>query len=219
MSSIGLAPAAVHPSLESQGLAMLAALDACQGRMASARGRWARAAASGPHDDALTRQSGAYIALLAGDRATVQTHARQARAHDARVPPPAPSWTGVLAAMAAAEGGRIAQARRQFDHARARQSPDLDLFTPLRCWAEGVLAWAEGRLATAAAALQQAIDRCWAMRAWMLMAFIPADLAEVAWAAGDAGTAEWAAARAKTSPAAPARPVTRRSTSSLRRGR
>lgn len=185
-----LAAAAADSSLESHSVAALAEFDACRGRMVSARGRWARAAASSPHDDPCLCECGAFVALLTGDLATVQTRAREVWARNPEAQPMLPAWLGVMAAMAAAEGGHITEARGHLAAAGpVSDRREVDLFNPFSWWAEGVVAWAEGRLAVAGAVLQQAADSYLAISAPAVGAFVLADLAEVAVAAGDCDTA------------------------------
>lgn len=193
-----LATAAKDPSGISQTLAVLAELDACQGRMVSARSRWAQAAAFTSHQDTSLSKSGALIAWLAGDLATVHLHAQHAGAHHPKISLPVANWVGAMAAMAAAERGRITEARWHLDDvAPAPQRGSPDLFSLFCLWAEGVVAWAEGRLATATTVLQQAIDGYLTINARALIGFVLVDLAEIAVAAGDRDTATRAATRAE----------------------
>ncbi|MGH8908807.1 MAG: ATP-binding protein [Egibacteraceae bacterium] len=182
--------------LRFHSLECLAVLDACRGRMASAWSRWARAASGSPVQGS-AGESGAYIALLAGDLAAVQAHTGQSAAHSPAMRLPVRAWVGAVAAMAAAEGGRVAEARRDLDRAQSVcHSPGRDLFALFCHWAEGVVTWAEDRLADAAGVLQRAVDRCVAISAYSLAGFVLADLVEVAAVDGDADTAAraWAAA-------------------------
>jgi ATP/maltotriose-dependent transcriptional regulator MalT len=181
-----------------QSLAVLAELDACQGRMVSARSRWAQAAAATPRYDAFLWKSGALIAWLAGDLTTVHLHARDAGAHYPEISPPAPDWVGAMAAMAAAERGRLTEARQRLDAvASVPQNRRRNLFSLFYLWAQGVVAWAEGRLTTTIAILQQAIKGYLTINARALIGFVLADLAETAVAAGDRSLATQAAAQAQ----------------------
>jgi DNA-binding CsgD family transcriptional regulator len=193
-----LATAANDPSGMSQSLTVLTELDACQGRMVSARSRWAQAAASIRHHDMSLCRSGALIAWLAGDLAAVHLHARYAGAHHPGTSPPVPNWVGAMAAMAAAERGQLTEARQRLDGmAPTPQNRRPDLFSLFRLWAEGVVSRAEGRLATATTAFQQAIDGYLTINARALTGFVLVDLAETAVTAGDHDTATRTATQAQ----------------------
>jgi DNA-binding CsgD family transcriptional regulator/tetratricopeptide (TPR) repeat protein len=194
LRSVQLAATAAHFSWMAGSLALLASLDACRGNLASARQRWTQAAASSPHYDAAIGGRGALIELFAGDLAMVAAHARQAEGHDPAAPSCLPVRIAAQAAMAAAERGRLTEARRHLDAMRRADSRPVGVLEPLYWWAEGIVARAEGRLSVAAAALCRAVEGYSAMNLRSLRGFVVADLAETAVAAGDYG----AAARAAT---------------------
>ena len=193
-----LATATKDLSGVSQSLAALAELDACQGRMVSARSRWAQAATTTRHQNASLCRSGALIAWLAGDLAAVHLHAQHADAHHPETTPPVPNWVGTMAAMAAAERGQLTEARQRLNSAApAPQSRHRDLFSLFYLWAQGVVAQAEGRLTTATTILQQAIEDYSTINARALIGFILVDLAETAVAADDHNTTTQAAIQAQ----------------------
>ncbi len=181
----------------SQSLALHAFVDACQGDLVSARVQWAQAAASSPHYDPMIGGCGAFIELLAGDLAMVAAHARQAEGHDPAARSGLPIRLAARAAMAAAERGRLTEARRHLDAMTPADGRPLGALEPWCWWAEGVVARAEGRLAAAAAALHRAVEGYSAMNAWILRGFVLADLAEVTVVAGDSDAAVRAAAWAE----------------------
>ncbi len=185
-----------RPLVEAHTNALLASQDAMRGDMSSARGRWSEAAESGAGRHALVWESGAYIAWLSGDLATVTSRARRAE----QVLPRhlSPPWIALYAAMADAEQGRVAQGRSALDRiVREYEGDDLDLFSQFRRWGEGLVAWSENRLTTAAAVLQRAVDRCAAMGAFAVLGPMLVDLAEVAAVAGDPRMAARAASNAE----------------------
>lgn len=197
---IELAQASGQTCWISWSLAQLAVLDACQGHMSQARSRWAQATAfSPPCPEVLVWICGAQLALLAGDLAAVEAYERRAAAQTPQGRSPLRGRVWAMAAMTAAEGGRITEARQRLDRARRVSSPShgAGLFSQLCCWAESVVARAEGRLAAAVSLLQQAVERVSAMSAWAVAGLLVADLAEVAVAAGDPATAARAAIQAK----------------------
>lgn len=198
MRGLQLATTTEDLSGMSQSLVVLAELDACQGRMVSARSRWAQAAAATPHHDASLWSSGAIIAWLAGDLAAVHLHARHAGAHHPETPYAVPNWVGALAAMAAAERGRLTEAHQRLDEVTpAPQNRNPDLFSPFYLWAQGMVAQAEGRLAIATTVLQQAIEGYSTINARAFIGFVLVDLAEVSVAAGDRDLTAWAATQAQ----------------------
>lgn len=200
MRSVGLSTAAGQVSAVSRSLALLAALDACQGHLVSARKRWAQAVVCSPPHDSTMSNCGAFLAFLAGDLAMVRMHAEQAEIHDPETQLSKPRRWGALAVIAAVERGRITEARRGLDGmARPSRDGDLHLSAPLYWWAEGVVAWAEGWLTDATAILQRAVGGYSAIGASALVGLILADLAEVAVAAGDSPTAAHAATQAEAS--------------------
>ncbi len=176
-----------------RSLALDAFVDACRGHLVSARARWAQAAASSPRYDPMIGSCGAFIDLLAGDLARVAAHARQDEGHDPAARSCLPVRLAARAAMAAAERGRLTEARRNLDAMTPTDGRPLGALEPWCWWAEGVVARAEGRLAAAAAALHRAVDGYSAMNAWTLRGFVLADLAEVTVAAGDSDAAARAA--------------------------
>jgi DNA-binding CsgD family transcriptional regulator len=203
LRSVELGAAAGRLSWAGQSLALLASLDACRGHLVSARTRWAQAAALCPHHDPMLSGCGAFIELVAGDLLMVAAHARRCDGHDPAAASCLPAAGSCLpirlagrAAMAAAERGQLAEARRGIDAMRRSDSKTLGFLEPLYWWAQAVVARAEGRLVSAAAALQRTVDCYAAMNAWALRGFALADLAEVSVAAGDCGTATKAAASA-----------------------
>jgi DNA-binding NarL/FixJ family response regulator len=194
LRGVELARAGGRSSWRSRQLAEIAVLDAYRGHMASARARWQEAVSTHACPEELVWASGAQIALLAGDLATVAAHAHEATVHCPDARSPLRSWMAAMAAMAAAEGDRIAEARRDLERAELlHQGRDLYLFSRFCRWAEGAVALAEGRLANAAAALRGTVRSFSDMGAWTLAAFVLADLAETSVAADDPGAAMWAA--------------------------
>ncbi|MGH3870594.1 MAG: helix-turn-helix transcriptional regulator [Pseudonocardiaceae bacterium] len=192
--SAELAMAAGRLSWMSQSLALLAFFDACRGHLASARTRWARAAASSPHGDPMIVGCGAFIELLTGDLAMVATYVHQAQGHDPAARSRLPARLAARAAMAEAERGHLAEARRHLETVTV-----TGVSAPWYWWAAGTVARVEGRWATATTALQRAVDGCAAMSLWALAGFVLADLAEVAVTAGDSDAAAKAAISARDS--------------------
>lgn len=197
LRGVELAPAADHPFVEAHTQAVLASQDAFRGHMAAARARWSLAAESqtGPH--ALVWESGAFIALLGGELATVKARARRAELDLPRQL--SPPWLALFSAMADAEQGRTADARDSLDRiVREYDGDELDLFSQYRRWGEGLVDWSEGRTAAALAILQRGVDRCSAMGAVTPLALLLVDLAEVAAGDGESRAAARAAALTET---------------------
>lgn len=195
LRSVELGTAAGRLPWACQGLALLAWLDACRGRLVSARTRWAHGAAYSPHHDPMLGGCGAFIELMAGDLALVAAHARAREGQAAR--PCLPVRLAGRLVMAAAERGQLTEARRALEAMARSDSSTLGVLEPLYWWAQGTLARAEGDVAAAAAALRRAVSGYVAMGAWALQGFALADLAEVSVAAGDGNAATRAAARAE----------------------
>ena len=185
MRSVELATAAARLSWRSQSLALLASLDACRGHLISARSRWAQAAASSPHYDPMIGRCGALIELLAGDLTMVAAHARQAEGYHPTAPTRLSVRLAAPAAMAAAERGRLVEARQHLDAMTRTGGRPLGILEPWYWWAEATVARSEGQLAAAAAVLQRAVDGYSAMNVWALRPFVLADLAEIAVFVGD----------------------------------
>ncbi|MFY9807015.1 MAG: AAA family ATPase [Pseudonocardiaceae bacterium] len=199
--SVERATAAGHFSWMSQSLALLASLDACRGHLVSARTRCAQAAAFSAPDDPMIGRCSEFIELLAGDLTMAQAHARQAERHEPADRSRVPVRLAARAAMAAAEHGDPAEARRHLNGMTCIDTGALGIIEPLYWWAQGVVARAEGRLTAAAVALHRAVDRYSAMGAYALRGFVLADLAEVTVIVGDgdaaANVARWAADNAR----------------------
>ena len=180
-----------------QAAGVLGVLEVLQGRVSAARARWPQGASSKQADGHIW-SSEVFIALLSGDLATVRERGRQANALDPSTQLSEPPWLVLLAAMAAAEGGRLVDARRGLDlAARDHRGDDLDIFSQFRHWGEGVVSWAEDRLVAATSVLDRAVGRLSAMPAPAVEAYLVADLVEVAVAAGERETAVRAAQRAE----------------------
>jgi ATP/maltotriose-dependent transcriptional regulator MalT len=140
---------------------------------------------------------GAFIELVAGDLPMVAAHARRWDGPDPAAGSRLPIRLAGRVAMAAAERGRLAEARQDLNAMTRSNSKTLGVLEPLYWWAQGVVARADGRLAAAATALQQTID-CYAeMNAWALRGFALAELAEVTVATGDYAAANTAAQSAQ----------------------
>jgi DNA-binding CsgD family transcriptional regulator len=204
LRSVALGTAAGRLSWAGQCLALLASLDACRGDLVSARTRWSQAAALRPHHDPMLCGCGAFIELVAGDLPMVAAHARRCDGHDPAAESCLPAAGFCLpvrlagrVAMAAAEGGQLAEAREDLDAMTRSDSKTLGVLEPLYWWAQGVVARADGRLGAAATALQQTVDCYAGMNAWALRGFALADLAEVTVAAGDCAAAKRAAQSAQ----------------------
>ncbi len=195
---VDLAPSTELCFSRSQAIAVLVVLEVLQGHVNAGRARWSQATAMSPHSEGHIWSSEVFIALLAGDLATVLDRARQANALDPESQLSEPPWLVLLAAIAAAEGGRLADARRGLDlAARDHRGDDLDIFSQFRRWGEGVVAWAEGRHVAATRVLDCAVDRLAAMNAPALEAYLLADLVEVAVVAGEREIARRAGQRAE----------------------
>jgi len=192
---VDLAPSTERLFSGTQAIAVLVVLEVLQGHVSAARNRWPQATAS-RHPQGGNWSSEVFIAMLAGDLPTVRERARQAKAHDPETRRSDPPWLVLLAAMAEAEGGMLAEARRGLDLAASdHQGDDLDIFSQFRRWGEGLVAWAEDRLGAATLVLERASGRLSAMHAPAVEAYILADLVEVAVAAGERETAARAAQR------------------------
>jgi ATP/maltotriose-dependent transcriptional regulator MalT len=197
LRSVALGTTAGRLPWTGQCLALLASLDACRGRLASARTRWSQAAALRPHHDPMLCGCGAFIELVAGDLPMVAAHARRCDGHDLTTKSCLPAAGFCLpvrlagrVAMAAAERGQLAEAREDLDAMTRSDSKTLGVLEPLYWWAQGVVARAGGRLGAAATALQKTVDCYAAMNAWAVRGFALADLAEVTVAAGDCAAAD-----------------------------
>jgi DNA-binding NarL/FixJ family response regulator len=197
MRSIKLSAAAARASWLSHSLALLASFDACRGQLGSARTRWAQAAASSPDYDPAIGGYGAFIALLAGDLTMVAEHVKQAEDLKTAARPCLPDRLAAWAAMAAAERGRLSEARRNLAAMASSDDRTLGDLRSWYWWAEGMVARAEGRLSTAVTVLQRAVEGYSAMSCWALRGFVLADLAEVTAAAGDRDAAAGAASTAE----------------------
>lgn len=195
LRSVDLAPS-TELSFPPPAVGVLGVFDVLQGHVLAARARWSQATGASSPPDGHIFSSEVFVALLAGDLATVRERGQQAKALDPGTQLSEPPWLVLLAAIAAAESGKLADARRGLElAARDHRGDDLDIFSQFRRWGEGVVAWAEDRPVAATRVLEQAVGRLSAMHAPAVEAYLLADLVEVAVAAGDRDTALTAVAR------------------------
>ncbi len=195
---IELTPATALYVPRPQAVAVLVVLQVLQGHVGAARARWSQAASENLDQRDHIWSSEVFSALIVGDLATVRQRANLARALEPGTQHSDPPWLVLLAAMAAAEAGSVADARRGLHMAgHDHRGGDLDIFSQFRLWGEAAVAWAEDRPGAATAVLERAVERLAAMHAPAVEAYLLADLVEVAVAAGERETAARAAHRAE----------------------
>ncbi|MGH9039959.1 MAG: ATP-binding protein [Acidimicrobiia bacterium] len=182
---------------QSRLLAHLALTLALEGRLAESLPLLAEGVAVDPaYRDSLVLEFGAVVEWVAGDVPAALTYARQALAWNPAGVSRRRGIGVVFGALAAAETGDVAEARRFADAARqAFGNRDWSYLRHYCDYVDGFLAARQGRVTEALGALERAAAGIPRSQAWPYLAFVLVDLAELA-AAGGEQERSGAAARA-----------------------